>query len=58
MTAIRSSFSFQKNFSKKKTNDNFYKLYVEWKGVNKMTVFFATILVSIGVLGRDSKLCY
>lgn len=49
MTAIKSSFSFQ---------NNFYKLYVEWKGVNKMTLFFATILVSIGVLGRDSKLCY
>lgn len=30
------------------------KLFVRWKGVNKMTIVFAAFMVSIGILGRDS----
>lgn len=33
------------------------KLFVRWKGVNKMTVVFAAFMVSIGILGRDSMVC-
>ena len=36
---------------------NSKKLFVRWKGVNKMTVVFAAFMVSIGILGRDSMVC-
>ena len=36
---------------------NSKKLFVRWKGVNKMTIVFAAFMVSIGILGRDSVVC-
>lgn len=38
-------------------NNNNKKLLVKWKGVSKMTIVFATLMVSIGIPGRDSKMC-
>ena len=34
-----------------------WTLSAEWKGVNKMTVLFAAFMVSVGIPGRDSKVC-
>lgn len=63
-TAIESSLSFQFSSSKKKKknskkahSNNCFRLSVKWKGVNKMTLFFAASLVSIGILECDSELC-
>lgn len=48
-----------KNKSSKKQNHgkNSKKLSVRWKGVRKMTMVFATFMVSIGIPGRDSMVC-
>lgn len=42
---------------KQSREKNSKKLFVRWKGVNKMTVVFAAFMVSIGILGRDSMVC-
>ena len=42
---------------KQSREKNSKKLFVKWKGVNKMTVVFAAFMVSIGILGRDSMVC-
>lgn len=42
---------------KQHRESNSKKLLVRWKGVSKMTIVFATLMVSIGIPGRDSKVC-
>ena len=42
---------------KQSREKNSKKLFVKWKGVNKMTVVFAAFMVSIGILGCDSMVC-
>lgn len=42
---------------KQSREKNSKKLFVRWKGVNKMTVVFAAFMVSNGILGRDSMVC-
>ena len=49
--------SKKKKCKKQNRENNSKKLLVRWKGVNKMTIVFATLLVSIGIPGRDSKMC-
>ena len=42
---------------KQNRENNSKKLLVRWKGLSKMTIVFATFMVSIGIPGRDSKVC-
>ena len=66
-TAITVALSVRSEFDKhgskiqkcKKQNreNNSKKLLVRWKGLSKMTIVFATFRVSIGIPGRDSKVC-
>lgn len=49
--------SKNKKCRKQNRENNYKKLLVEWKGVSKMTIVFATLMVSIGIPGRDSKMC-
>ena len=42
---------------KQNRENNSKKLLVRWKGLRKMTIVFATFMVSIGIPGRDSKVC-
>lgn len=42
---------------KQNRKNNSKKLLVRWKGLSKMTIVFATFMVSIGIPGRDSKVC-
>ena len=46
-----------KKCKKQSHKKNDQKLFVRWKGVNKMTIVFAAFMVSIGILGRDSMVC-
>lgn len=47
----------KKKCKKQNRENNYKKLLVRWKGVSKMTIVFATLMVSIGIPGRDSKMC-
>lgn len=44
-------------YKKQSHEKNSKKLLVRWKGVSKMTIVFATFMVSIGIPGRDSMMC-
>lgn len=46
-----------KKCKKQSYEKNSKRLFVRWKGVSKMTIVFATFMVSIGILGRDSVVC-
>lgn len=66
-TAIKMSLSIKICFSmygnkkqkcrKQNMTENCEKLSVIWKGAGKMTILFATFMVSIGIPERDSMVC-
>lgn len=62
-TAVKVSLSDNRGDNKKKKSKKHnhgkkrINRYVEWKGVNSMTLVFAAFLVSIGIPGRDSMMC-
>ncbi len=60
-TALNVSLSINRNSSQKKSKKHrqrkAFNLCVKWKGVKSMTLLFATLLASVGIPERDSKMC-
>ena len=60
-TALQVSLSINRDSSQKKSKKHrrhkVFNLCVKWKGVNSMTLLFATLLASVGIPERDSKMC-